>query len=185
MRSSGAAPFGEALVEHRAVVDDLVLGGERRCRQDACAQLVGRDRRGAALADHDGGGRIGDAHRDLEVGARGQHDGERRHHRVAGARDVPHLDRIGRHVDRRAAAPAPASCPSSLRVTSTALLPTILIELHARPRRRPRRVATREPRRLGELLAVRRDDGRAAIDRIVGGLRDRRSPACPPGSPPR
>ena len=56
------APIGETLVEHRPVEHDLVLRRERSGRQDAVAQFGERDRRGAALADHDGGGGIGGAH---------------------------------------------------------------------------------------------------------------------------
>ena len=63
-------PFGEPLVEHRPVEHDLVLRRERGRRQDAVAQFGERDRRGAALADDDGGRGIGGAHRGLEVGAR-------------------------------------------------------------------------------------------------------------------
>ena len=64
-------------------------------------QLGDRNRRSAALADHDGSGRIGCAH-GVFVGRahRRQHRHHRRH-RIAGAGHVAHLDRIGFDVDRR------------------------------------------------------------------------------------
>ena len=96
------APFGEPLVEHRPVEDDLLLGRERGGGKNAVAQLGGRDRRGAALADHHGGGGVGRAHRRLEAGIGREHGGQHRDHGIAGARHVAHLDRIGGDVDRLA-----------------------------------------------------------------------------------
>ena len=60
--------------------------------------------------------------------------------------------------------------PSSLSVTSTALLPTVPASAFAAAAiSLP--VSDRPPRRLGQFLAVRRDDGRAAIDREIAALR--------------
>ena len=103
MRRSCPPPLVEPLVEQRAVEHDLLLGRERRRRQDARAQLGGGHRRGAGLADDDRGRGIGGARRRLEVRPHGE---QRRKHgddRVAGAGHVAHLDREGRHMDRLAA----------------------------------------------------------------------------------
>ena len=92
-------PFGDMIVEQRPVEHDLFFRSERRRRQDARAQFRNRERRCAALADDDRGGGIGRPHGGFEIGLHGEHGSEHRHHRVAGAGDVAHAHRIGRHVD--------------------------------------------------------------------------------------
>ena len=95
-------PFGEPVVEHRPVEDDLLLGRERGGGQDARTQLRGRNRRGAALADHHGGGRVGRAHGRLIVDLGCEHRRQGGDHGIARTRRIPHLDRIGGHPHRRA-----------------------------------------------------------------------------------
>ena len=132
-------------------------------------QFGERHRRGAALADHDGGRGIGGAHGGLE---RRLHRQQHRHHRddgIAGAGDVAHLDRISRNVDRRV---------------------TVEMQRHALLAAGDQhRLAFDELRQLGrgvgdlgfrrhrtmhggaELLTVRRDQGGAAIDAVIVAFR--------------
>ena len=106
---------------------------------------------------------------DFEVGAHRQHDREHGGDRVARARDVAHLA-----PNRPAHGPAPRRAhAASCRLRSAS---------PARPCCRPRRasasaaaasslpVSDRPARRVGQLLAVRRDDGGAAIDREIAAL---------------
>ena len=172
-----------------AVEHDLLLGA-RASPPAECGERnsVGGDRRGAALADHDGGGGVGGAHRGLVVGACRQHHRQHRHHRVARTGHVAHLHRIGRHVHRRlrpstrisscplrCASPAPPRTPQYAPSSSAAA--TISASLDA-----SRCMAS------AELLAVRRDHRGAAIDRIVAalGIDDHRlAGACAPHRSPR
>ena len=88
----------------------------RASRPAGCAGAIRRRyRRGAALADHDRGAALAARIAGSKSARSASIDGEHRHHRVARARHVAHLHRIGRHVDRRAAAPRPAVMPSSLQ----------------------------------------------------------------------
>jgi hypothetical protein len=96
-----APPFGEPLVEHRPVEDDLLFGGERGGGENARAQLRRRHSCGAALADHHRGRRIGRAHRGLIVHLGREHHRKRGNHGIARTRSVSELDRVGRHVERR------------------------------------------------------------------------------------
>ena len=154
-------PFGQMLVEQRPVEHDLFLGRERRRRQDARAQFGDRQRRGAAFADHHRRGRVGGAHGRFEIGLHGEHGRQHRDHRVAGAGDIAHAHRIGRHMDRRRPRP-PASC--RLRCAS----PEPPCAPSARPSsgRRGRDLIVglrRAVGRIGQFLPVRRDQGRAAV----------------------
>ena len=156
------APLREPLVEHRPVEHDLLLGRERGGRQNARAQLRGRDRGGAALADHDRGRRVGGAHGGLETGIGRQHRREHRDHGVARARHVAHLDRIGADMDRLAARRHQRHALLAAR-HQHGLAPDRSVELGggggdlglARHR---------TAGHLGELLAVRRDQGGIAVD---------------------
>ena len=174
-----AAPFGETLAEHRAVEHDLVLGSGRGGRQQAMAQFVDAYRRGARLADHHGSARIGSAHRGFIIRTKRQHDRQHRHHRVAGPGDVAHFHRIGGHMHRRLAIHAQRHALLAARHQHGFACD------HAGKflcRRRDRRVADRfAPCRIGQLAPVRRDQRRAAIDRIVLSFGiDDDAPAEPP-----
>ena len=96
------APFGEPLVEHQPVENDLLLRCERSGGKNARAQLRGGDRRGAALADYYCGSRIGRTHRGLVACLGRQQHRERRNHGIACTRRVPQLDSVGGHVNRGA-----------------------------------------------------------------------------------
>jgi len=87
---SWGAPVRQARLELAPIEYDLLLGGQRRGRQDARPQFGGRDGGGAALADDDGRGGVGRAHRGFVIGVKRQHDRKHRGDRVAGARHVTH-----------------------------------------------------------------------------------------------
>ena len=155
-----APPFGQAVVEHRPVEYDLLFRRQGRGRQDARAQLGGGHHRGAALAHHHRRRRVGGAHGRLEAGAHGEQRAEHGHDGIAGARHVAHVDRVGGHVDRRLAAHHERHA--------------VLAPRHQHSGGRGRGdigVGQRgAPRGVGQLLAVRRDQGRAAIDGEVSRL---------------
>ena len=120
------------------------------------------------LADHHRRRRIGGARCRLEIRPHGE---QRRKHgddRIAGARDVAHLDREGRHMDRLAA----------LGVEQHAVLAhghQHGLASHGAGERRRRRgnLAMGRDRMTGgvaELLAVRGDHGRPAVDREIASL---------------
>ena len=124
-------PFGEPLVEQRAVEDDLVFGRERRRRQ----QRDGATRRPSTVAVP----RLPTTMAPAALAARtatsksaraASITREHRHDRIAGARHVPHLHRIGRTRESARRARGTSISPSSLSVTSTACVPSSLIELH-------------------------------------------------------
>ena len=108
---------------------------------------------------------------------------QHRDHGVARAGDIAHLDRIGRHVDRLRRRAPPASCRRSLRVTSTASQSASASQLAARPSAIFGVGVGAAAGRLGQFLAVRRDQRRAAIDRVIGalGIDDHRLAGCSRG----
>ena len=169
------APFLQLRLEFLDVADDLLFGRERRRRQDALAQFVrGHDRR-AALADRDRRRGIGRAHRRLEIGAKGEHHREHGNHRVARAGNVTDFHRIGRRMDGL----------SALHLQQHAVFAQR--HKHGGASGQARELARcgcdlvmggdRMMRGVTQFLAVRRDQGGAAIDRVIEPLRDRRSPA--------
>ena len=96
---------------------------------------------------------------------RGQHDGKHRGHRIAGARHVAYLDRIGRDVQRATAISV------ERQAGFTACHQHRLALDHARHLLRRRNnvgiARERSVGGIGQLLAVRRDQGGAAIDAKV------------------
>ena len=163
------APIGKPFVEHRPVEDDLVLGRERRRRQNAMAQFGERHGRRAAFADDDGGRGIGGAHGEL---VRRLHRQQHRHHgrdRVAGAGDVAHLDRIGGNVDRRLPFDVQAH-PFFAAGDQHRLAVDPMRELGCGGR--DLGVSRDRPmHRGGKFLGIRRDQRRAAINAVIVALR--------------
>ena len=162
-------PFVEPLVEHRPVEHDLVLVRERRRRQHAGTQFGRRHGRGAALADHHGGSRIGDVHGVGELHTGRHHRGQHRHHGIAGTGHVAHLDRMGGDGNQL------SSARSGVLHQRHALLAARhqhgaaahdAIEFGDR-RRDLGRAGDRAPGDFGEFLAVRRDQRGVGVIRKV------------------
>ena len=161
-------PVGEMIVEQRPVEHDLLLGRERRCRQNARAQFGDRQSRGAAFSHHHRRRGIGRAHGGFEIGAHRQHGGDHRHHRVAGAGNIAHAHRIGRNVDGRALA---HQRHAGLAARHQYRLRPELAAEFGRRRRDLLVGLRRRVGRIGEFLPVRRDHGGAAIDAVVAAFR--------------
>ena len=132
----------------------------RRRRRPPCRSCRPRPRR-AALAARSAASQSALA---------GEHHRQHRGHGIAGAGHVAHLapNRPARGPARRRA--APASCPPrSASPGPPRFRPAAIASARRRGDRR-HRLSTRHARRLGQFLAVRRDDGRAAIDREISAL---------------
>ena len=155
-------------VEIAAGRDDLFLRRQRRMRQDFSPQFGRRDGGGALLADGDGGRRIRHPQRRFPIGAGGQRQRQRGGDGVAGAGDVAHLDRMRRHMDRLARARHQRHAVLALRHQHG----LAIRQLH----RFLRGVGNvllgvgAAAGRLGEFLAIGREQRRAAIDREIGAL---------------
>ncbi len=166
-RSNSLEGAGERL--DLGLVARMLLGLQRR------DQLVDRGDGGADLADHDAGRQIGELGRLEERQPCRERRRERRHDRVARARNIEHLARrggnmvglVGRHQDHALAPPRREHRAEAMRRDQRARrLDRLLVAAH------------RQTRRRGQLGAVRRDDGGAAIDAVVGrlGIDDDRPP---------
>ena len=162
------APVRQMRVEIAARRHDLLFGRQRRMRQDFPPQLRRRHGRGALLADRDRGRRIRHPQRRLPIGPgrkrQRQHGGDR----VARARDVAHLDRQRRHVDRLAAANHQRHAVFALRHQHG-----LAIGENHRVLRRGGNVLVGIGAAAGgfrKFLAVGRQQRGAAIDREIGAL---------------
>ena len=156
------APFGEPVIEHREIEYDLLLGRERGRRQNARAQLGNRYARGAALANHNGSGRIRRANSRLESSSHRQQRRKCRRHGIAGAGNIAHLDRVCRHVDRWR-----ADDEERHALFATCHQHRFALDHACKfgSRGRDLRIGARRPsRRLGKLLAVGGDDRCATIN---------------------
>ncbi len=131
-------------------------------------QFVTCHDRGALLADRDGGGGVRHSQRRLPIGPCRQRHRKRRGDGIARARDVAHLDRMGRHMDGLAVARYQGHAVLALR------------HQHGRAVRKLHRVLGyfRNARfgigaaagRFREFLAVGREQRRTAINCKIGAL---------------
>jgi hypothetical protein len=152
------------VVEDVPVENDLLFGSQCCRRQDPGAQFGSGRRRGAALPDDNGRGRVGSAHGGLEIGLHRQHGRDDSNDGVAGTRNVPYAYWIGRHVHRR---PRPDKAHAGFAAChENRLRPEFLAQLVCRCRYLIIGVC-RPACRVGKLLPVWRDHGRATIDSVI------------------
>ena len=162
------APVRQMRIEIAAGRHDLLLGRQRRMRQDFPPQFRRRHGSGALLADRNGSRRIRHPQRGLPVGPGRKRQRQRRSDRVARARDVAHLDRQRRHMDRLAAANHQRHAVFALRHQHR-----LAVGENHRVLRRGGNVLVgigAAAGGFGKFLAIGRQQRGAAIDREIGAL---------------